>query len=67
MTADEININAVREVHPLISKVWFIKKPITADALVRSLRSELESLLRSLLSVSNIKFGPDILFVGRQI
>lgn len=42
MTAGEINMNAVREVHPLKSIGCFIKKPITADALVRRIRAELE-------------------------
>ena len=42
MTAGEINMDAVREVHPLKSIGCFIKKPITADALVRRLRAELE-------------------------
>ena len=33
MTAGEINMNAMREVHPLKSIGCFIKKPITTDAL----------------------------------
>ena len=42
MTAGEINMDAAREVHPLKSIGCFIKKPITADALVRRIRAELE-------------------------
>jgi two-component system catabolic regulation response regulator CreB/two-component system response regulator ChvI len=42
MTAGEINMDAAREVHPLKSIGCFIKKPITADALVKRIRAELE-------------------------
>ena len=42
MTAGEINMDAVREVHPLKSIGCFIKKPITADALVKRIKAELE-------------------------
>jgi DNA-binding response OmpR family regulator len=42
MTAGEINMDAVREAHPLKSIGCFIKKPITADALVRRIRAELD-------------------------
>jgi DNA-binding response OmpR family regulator len=42
MTAGEINIDAVREVHPLKSMGCFIKKLITTDALVKRIRAELE-------------------------
>jgi DNA-binding response OmpR family regulator len=42
MTSGEINMDAVREVHPLKSIGCFIKKPITTDALVRRIRTELE-------------------------
>jgi DNA-binding response OmpR family regulator len=42
MTSGEINMDAVREVHPLKSIGCFIKKPITIDALVRRIRAELE-------------------------
>ena len=42
MTAGEINMDAIREVHPLKSIGCFIKKPITADALVKRIRAELE-------------------------
>lgn len=42
MTAGEINLDAVREVHPLKSIGCFIKKPITTDALLKLIRAELE-------------------------
>jgi DNA-binding response OmpR family regulator len=42
MTSGEINMDAVREVHPLKSIGCFIKKPITIDALVKRIRAELE-------------------------
>lgn len=42
MTSGEINMDAVREVHPLKSVGCFIKKPITSDALVKRIRAELE-------------------------
>lgn len=42
MTSGEINMDAVREVHPLKSIGCFIKKPITTGALVKRIRSELE-------------------------
>lgn len=42
MTSGEINMDAVREVHPLKSIGCFIKKPITTDALVRRIRAELD-------------------------
>jgi DNA-binding response OmpR family regulator len=42
MTAGEINVDAVREAHPLKSIGCFIKKPITTDALVKRIRAELE-------------------------
>lgn len=42
MTAGEINLDAVREVHPLKSIGCFIKKPITTDALLKRIRAELE-------------------------
>jgi len=42
MTAGEINMDAVREAHPLKSIGCFIKKPITTDALVRRIRAELD-------------------------
>ena len=42
MTSGEINMEAVREVHPLKSIGCFIKKPISADALLKRIRTELE-------------------------
>jgi hypothetical protein len=42
MTAGEINIDAVREVHPLKSIGCFIKKPISTDTLVKRIIAELE-------------------------
>ena len=42
MTSGEINMAAAREVHPLKSIGCFIKKPITAEELLRCIRAELE-------------------------
>jgi DNA-binding response OmpR family regulator len=42
MTSCEINMEAVREAHPLESIGCFIRKPITTDALVKRIRIELE-------------------------
>jgi DNA-binding response OmpR family regulator len=42
MTSGEINMTAVREVHPLKCIGCFIKKPITAEQLLRRIRAELE-------------------------
>ena len=42
MTSGEINMDAAREVHPLRSLGCFIKKPITAEQLLRRIRAELE-------------------------
>lgn len=42
MTSGELNMEAVREVHPLKSIGCFIKKPISADALLKRIRAELE-------------------------
>jgi DNA-binding response OmpR family regulator len=42
MTLGEINMAAAREVHPLKSIGCFIKKPITAEQLLRRIRAELE-------------------------
>ncbi|MFZ1878398.1 MAG: response regulator [Nitrososphaeraceae archaeon] len=42
MTAGEINMDAAREVHPLKSIGCFIKKPITAEELLKRIRAELE-------------------------
>ena len=42
MTSGEINMEAAREVHPLKSIGCFIKKPITAEELIKLIRAELE-------------------------
>jgi hypothetical protein len=42
MTSGEINMAAAREVHPLKSIGSFIKKPVTAEQLLRRIRAELE-------------------------
>lgn len=42
MTAGEVNVDAVREVHTLRSIGCFITKPITTYALVKRIRAELE-------------------------
>jgi len=42
ITSGEINMDAVREVHPLKSIGCFIKKPITTEQLLRRIRAELE-------------------------
>ena len=42
MTSGEINMAAAREVHPLKSIDCFIKKPITAEQLLRRIRAEVE-------------------------
>lgn len=42
MTSGEINMDAAREVHPLKSIGCFIKKPITAEQLLRHIKAELE-------------------------
>jgi DNA-binding response OmpR family regulator len=42
MTSGEINMAAAREVHPLKSIGCFIKKPVTAEELLRRIRAELE-------------------------
>lgn len=42
MTSGEINMDAVREVHPLKSIGCFIKKPISTEQLVKRVRAELE-------------------------
>jgi len=42
MTSGEINMDAAREVHPLKSIGCFIKKPITAEQLLRRIKAELE-------------------------
>jgi DNA-binding response OmpR family regulator len=42
MTSGELNMDAVREVHPLNSIGCFIKKPIATSELVRRIKMELE-------------------------
>lgn len=42
MTAGEVNMDTVREVHSLRSIGCFITKPITTDELIRHIRAELE-------------------------
>lgn len=42
ITAGEINIEALREVHPTISVGCFIKKPVTIDYLVKRIKAELK-------------------------
>jgi len=42
MTSGEINMDAAREVHPLKSIGCFIKKPITAEELIKRIRAELD-------------------------
>jgi DNA-binding response OmpR family regulator len=42
ITAGETNIQALREVYPLISVGCFIKKPVTIDYLVKRIKAELE-------------------------
>jgi hypothetical protein len=42
MTAGEINTEAAREVHPLKSIGYFIKKPITMEELLKRIKVELE-------------------------
>jgi FixJ family two-component response regulator len=42
MTSGEINMAAAREVHPLKCIGCFIKKPITAEQLLRHIKAELE-------------------------
>ena len=42
MTSGEINMDAVREVHPLKSIGCFIKKPIASHALAQRIKAELE-------------------------
>jgi CheY-like chemotaxis protein len=42
ITAGETNIEALREVYPLISVGCFIKKSVTIDYLVKRIKSELE-------------------------
>ena len=42
ITAGEINMDAAREVHPLKSIGCFIKKPISAEQLIKRIKAELE-------------------------
>ena len=42
ITSGEINMDAAREVHPLKSIGCFIRKPITAELLLRRIKAELE-------------------------
>ena len=42
ITAGEINMDAAREVHPLKSIGCFVKKPISAEQLIKRIRAELE-------------------------
>jgi hypothetical protein len=42
MTPGKINMDAAREAHPLKSIGCFIKKPITAEQLLRRIKAELK-------------------------
>ena len=42
MSAAEVNIQALRELHPNLSFGCFIKKPVTIDQLVKRLLTELD-------------------------
>jgi FixJ family two-component response regulator len=42
ISAGEVNIEALREIHPKINLGCFIKKPVTIDYLVNKLRAELD-------------------------
>ena len=42
ITAGEVNIEALREIHPKINLGCFIKKPVSIDYLVKRLRAELD-------------------------
>src|SRR5207244_12624700 len=42
ITAGEVNIEALREIHPNVSMGCFIKKPVTIDYLIKRLRTELD-------------------------
>jgi FixJ family two-component response regulator len=42
MTAGEINLQAMREIHPVRSIGCFIRKPISADDLIKKINGELE-------------------------
>jgi DNA-binding response OmpR family regulator len=42
ISAGEVNIEALREIHPKINLGCFIKKPVSIDYLVKRLRAELD-------------------------
>jgi CheY-like chemotaxis protein len=42
ISAGEVNIEALREIHPKINFGCFIKKPVSIDYLIKRLRAELE-------------------------
>jgi two-component SAPR family response regulator len=42
MSAGEINLDALREIHPSISLGCFIKKPVTIDYLIGRVMAELD-------------------------
>src|SRR5215469_14622932 len=42
MSSDEINLEALREIYPVISVGCFIRKPVTIDYLVKRIMSELD-------------------------
>ncbi|MGA9152574.1 MAG: response regulator [Candidatus Nitrosopolaris sp.] len=42
MSSEEINLEALREIHPSLSVGCFIRKPVTIDYLVRRIMSELD-------------------------
>ncbi|MGC2428619.1 MAG: response regulator [Nitrososphaeraceae archaeon] len=42
ISAGEINIEALREIHPKINLGCFIKKPVSIDYLIKRLRAELD-------------------------
>jgi DNA-binding response OmpR family regulator len=41
-TAGEVNIEALREIHPKINLGCFIKKPVSTEYLIKRLRAELD-------------------------
>ena len=42
ISAGEVNIEALREIHPRINLGCFIKKPVSIDYLIKRLRAELD-------------------------
>ena len=42
ISAGEINIEALREIHPKINLGCFIKKPVSIDYLIKRLRAEID-------------------------